>query len=267
MPVRDSLCTAAPSSSAGAMPASVIARCTPVNGPISINAWNCFTTTRPLPGRLIRRIAAMQQPVESRIATNSAIVAAKREQGANMHLRKAAWNHGFAGLAPIEVPKGGTCSMRLLAAALLTLAITAAPAAAQDAASARAFLQSIYRHYVKDAPGAPLDKPYRFFEPELAAAIKKDQDEAEARGDMSKMDADPFCECQDFEAIKAAIGPIAVNGKRATATVRFTNGGPVTIRYTLAWTRSGWRVFEIEWQEMGTLRAMYFGVPDEPEED
>jgi len=129
---------------------------------------------------------------------------------------------------------------------------------ARDAASARAFLASIYRHYRKGGPGAPLGKPELLFEPVLAAAIRKDADAAEAAGDIGKMDADPFCNCQDFEAIAPSYGPVTIAGDKAEVTVGFTNfDTPVSTRFTLLWTRAGWRVFDMEYPEGGTFRAMY----------
>lgn len=147
----------------------------------------------------------------------------------------------------------------------LVLALLAAPAihapAPRDEASVRAFLLGIYRYYEdKDGPGAPLDKPELFFEPALAAAIRKDSDEAEARGDMSKMDADPFCYCQDFAGLSnPSVTDVKIAGNRAIATVRFNFGDSVmTIGYTLVWTRKGWRIFDQSYPEGGSTRAMYF---------
>lgn len=143
--------------------------------------------------------------------------------------------------------------------ALLAMPAIHAPAPG-NAAAARAFLQSIYRQYGKGRNGARLDRPERYFEPVLAAAIRKDQAEADARGDMNKMDADPFCNCQDFEGMSAAvIGPVTIKGNRATATVRFAFGDDqVGVNFTLLWTRAGWRVFDMGWADEGTVRDMYF---------
>lgn len=146
----------------------------------------------------------------------------------------------------------------------VVLALLAVPAieapAPGSAAAARAFLQSIYSQYGKGREGARLNQPERYFEPILAAAIRKDQREADARGDMNKMDADPFCNCQDFEGMSpAAIGPVAVKGNRATATVRFSFGDePVVTNFTLVWTRLGWRIFDLGTDEWDGVRAMYF---------
>ena len=147
--------------------------------------------------------------------------------------------------------------MSILALALLAPVAVNAPAP-KDAASVRAFLQSIYRHYKRDGPGAQLGQPELYFEPALAAAIRKDADEAAAKGDMSKMDVDPFCACQDFGSITPTFGPVAIKGDSATVTVRFLNfETPQTLHYTLAWTSAGWRVFDIGGGEGATFRAIY----------
>jgi hypothetical protein len=144
------------------------------------------------------------------------------------------------------------------------LALLATPAieapAPGTAAAARAFLQSVYAQYGKGRNGLRLDHPDRYFEPVLAAAILKDDREAEAKGDMSKMDSDPFCDCQDFEGMSAAaIGPVKVTGDRATATVHFAFGDDrKEVRFTLAWTRLGWRVYDMSWGELGSVRETYF---------
>ncbi len=138
------------------------------------------------------------------------------------------------------------------------VAMTAPASLPKDAASARAFLQSLYRGYRKDGPGAPLGQPGLIFEPVLAAAVRKDADEAAAKGDMSKMDVDPICACQDWEAITPSFGPVTIEGDRATVTVSFVNfQEPVKLHYTLLWTRAGWRVFDIGGDEGATFRSMY----------
>ncbi len=143
--------------------------------------------------------------------------------------------------------------------ALLAMPAIEAPAPG-TAASARAFLQSIYAQYGKGRNGLRLDMPERYFEPRLAAAIRKDETEADARGDVSKMDADPFCSCQDFEGMSpAVIGLVSVMGDRATVTVRFSFGDdPMTVDFTLVRTRAGWRVFDMGSTELGMVREMYF---------
>lgn len=147
--------------------------------------------------------------------------------------------------------------MSVLLAALL-LPPVVAPAGPTEA-SARAFLQAIYGYYKKGGTGVPLKRPERWFEPRVAAAIRADVAESNRTGDIGKLDADLFCNCQDFDELVAVIGPIAISGNKATTSVTFANGDEVSLRYTLVWTRSGWRVFDIEWEEEATLRRLMLG--------
>jgi hypothetical protein len=145
--------------------------------------------------------------------------------------------------------------MPALMIATALFAPVVAPAGPTEA-SARAFLQSIYGFYRKGGSGAPLKRPERWFEPRLAAAIRADIAQTDRTGDLGKLDADLFCDCQDFDDIKATIGRVSIAAGKATTAVLVDNGGPVTLTYTLAWTRAGWRVFDIAY-EHGTLREVF----------
>jgi hypothetical protein len=145
-----------------------------------------------------------------------------------------------------------------IAAALLVPPVVA-PAAPTEA-SARAFLQMIYGHYRRGGTGVPLKRPERWFEPRLAAAIRADIAESNRTGDIGKLDADLFCNCQDWGELAATIGAVAIAGNKADATVSFVNGETVSLRYTLVWTRSGWRVFDIERGEEATLRGTFLSA-------
>src|SRR5262245_22713489 len=67
--------------------------------------------------------------------------------------------------------------------------------------SAKSFVEDIYAAYKgKDARGVSLDSNAavrRYFEPKLAAFIIKDR--KDARGEVGKLDADPFIDAQDWE--------------------------------------------------------------------
>jgi hypothetical protein len=146
----------------------------------------------------------------------------------------------------------------LLLAALIAPVPMVSEAGA-NAASARVFLQSIYQYYRKGGTGVPMKRPELWFEPSLAKAIRADIAESNRTGDVGKLDADLFCDCQDFEDLKAVIGPVTVTGKRATATVTGDIGGARTYRYTLVATPAGWRVWDIGWDE-GTVRELFLGA-------
>lgn len=148
-----------------------------------------------------------------------------------------------------------------IAAAMLFAPVAVVAPSGPTEAGARAFLTAIYGHYRKGSLGVPIDHPARWFEPRLAAAIAADIAESNRTGDIGKTDADFFCDCQDFDAISAAIGPVTIAGDRATTDVTIDNGGPLTFHYTLLWTQRGWRVFDIDWGEDGggTLRELFLG--------
>jgi hypothetical protein len=143
-------------------------------------------------------------------------------------------------------------------------AAIAGPALAADE-SARAFVTAIYNTYKgKDAKGILLDNHRtirRYFEPALAAAMIKDQDEAAKRGDVGNLDGDPFVDAQDFD-IKGF--DIAVNEPapgKASATVKFTNfDKATTLGLDLVKIKGDWRIREIIWRRDGkddSLRALF----------
>ncbi len=85
---------------------------------------------------------------------------------------------------------------------LIVLAAPAIPAAAQDAASARAFLQSAYRLYEKGGKGVDFAGPRagQYFHSSLVALIRDDI-KANGPDNVPVVDSDPVCECQDWEGI------------------------------------------------------------------
>lgn len=132
------------------------------------------------------------------------------------------------------------------------------PAAAQDMASAEAFLRSLY---VGFAPGK---KPMAFlgrdidrvFAPALAGLIRADQ--ALAVGEVGRLDSDPICDCQDWEKLKVTKIEVALDGpKRARATVAFDNFGKQSIvRYRLESVDGKWRIADLAERGMDSLRQM-----------
>ena len=130
------------------------------------------------------------------------------------------------------------------------LALLPFPALAEGkptAASAKAFLESLYVPYraeptkVVDA----LERPELYFETSLVQAMKADFDAAAARGEAPELNGDPICDCQDYIPFKAAIGPVKVKGNRAEATVRFNGGSERELHYELVATKAGWRIHDI----------------------
>jgi len=142
-------------------------------------------------------------------------------------------------------------------------AATAAPALAADAAAA--FVTGIYDAYKgKDAHGVPIDNDRavrRYFEPSLAALIRKDQKDAARHGEAPSLDGDPFVDAQDWEIAAFDIAVTDSAPGKSSATVKFVNAGePKTIVLDLVKIKNDWRIADITWQRDGkpaTLRALF----------
>jgi hypothetical protein len=136
------------------------------------------------------------------------------------------------------------------------LAVTRAGAAEP---SAESFVEAIYGAYKgKDAKGISLDSNAavrRYFEPKLAALIIKDR--KNARGEVGKLDGDPFIDAQDWEidAVDIAVRDVAAD--KAGATVSFKNvDRPRIVVLDLVKLKAGWRIADIAWDRKATLRGV-----------
>ena len=143
-------------------------------------------------------------------------------------------------------------------------AVLAASASAGDA-SATAFIKAIYDSYRgKDAKGVPLDGEgaiRRYFEPQLATLMAKDQQAAAQRNEVGLLDFDPFLDAQDWDVTAFDIvGSDAAVGK-AKATVKFVNDRQArTIVLDLVQVKNAWRIYDVTWQRDGkaeTLRSIF----------
>ena len=148
----------------------------------------------------------------------------------------------------------------MLSGTAAVIVMASATALAQDA-SAKAFLDAIYKRYVgKNTKGIPLDSDTvirRYFEPSLASLIIKDGKEAARRKEVPTLDGDAFIGAQDWE-IKATKVDVADAGPgKATGTVTFTNAGEAK-KVVLDLVRSGndWKIADINWGE-DSLRKLY----------
>jgi hypothetical protein len=131
--------------------------------------------------------------------------------------------------------------------------------------SALAFVTAIYSAY-KGKDGIPLENGRvirRYFEPQLAALMAKDQAGAAKRGEVGLLDFDPFLDAQDWDTsnFDIAVDAAGANPGKAKATVKFINQGEaMTVRVDLIQIQNDWRVFDITWQHDGkseTLRQIY----------
>ena len=163
----------------------------------------------------------------------------------------------------------GTTRRGLLQGAMLLAAgLAGAPLEAAAEETPERFLRELYKHYTGDASkgavGIPLDshkKIRRYFTPELATLILKDQDEAAKRGEVPNLDGDPFVDAQDWN-IDTFDVDVAENAPgKAKATVKFVNlDQPATVVLDLVKIGKDWRIADITWLREGkqqTLRSLY----------
>jgi hypothetical protein len=143
-----------------------------------------------------------------------------------------------------------------LAVALVAPAVRAADPSAQS------FVQAIYDQYKgKDAKGVELSDDAavrRYFAPRLAALIIKDR--RQARGEVGKLDADPFIDAQDWEIDDVNVALRDVAADKAVATVSFKNlGKRQTVVLELVKLKQDWRIANITWDRKATLRGLLTG--------
>jgi hypothetical protein len=141
---------------------------------------------------------------------------------------------------------------------LIALATVGARAAEP---SAKSFVEAIYADYKgKNAKGVALANDAavkRYFEPKLAALIIKDGNRAAKRGEVGRLDFDPFIDAQDFEIDTVDVAVRDTAADKASATVSFKNLNKQTaVVLDLVKLREGWRIADIGWDRKETLRAM-----------
>jgi len=127
----------------------------------------------------------------------------------------------------------------------------------RDTLTPEAFLRGIYTPYPnQDFKGQPFWQVDRFFTPDLARAMEADMREAKRRGEVPKLDGDPFIDAQDWDISKLAI-TVKADGPKAVGLVSFENQGkPTQITLDLVRTGVGWRIADIK-APSGTLSELY----------
>ena len=147
----------------------------------------------------------------------------------------------------------------------------AGAARAQDLASARHFVASIYAHY-PTSDKRPSFEPtgnnlaHALFDASLVRLIR--EDERLAHGEVGVLDSDPFCDCQDDGGMKFTVGEAKAAGAGA-ARVDVTASGsdlktPERLTVDLIWTPGGWRVHDIHTPNTPSLRGLLVtGIADE----
>ena len=141
--------------------------------------------------------------------------------------------------------------MRLMLHALfgMTLAIGGCATASAQGGSdgAEAFVRSVYASYTEDGPW-PIDEARldEVFTARTGALIRRDR---ELSGDdLPYLDADPICNCQDFEDIRVVESGSDRDAEgRVIVRVRFVNGGEeMETDFLMAGDpNQGWRIDDI----------------------
>jgi len=146
---------------------------------------------------------------------------------------------------------------RTFVAGALALAL---PQPARADEEARRFLESIYKTYRGD-PSDGLDfqsdaKARRYFTPDTVRLLARDW--KEAKGEVGRLDFDPFINGQDWQVTGYAVSIEETGADRARGTVRLTNlGKPQVVTHDLVRTPSGWRIHDIRWPGApGSLRTI-----------
>jgi hypothetical protein len=136
---------------------------------------------------------------------------------------------------------------------LVCLLVPTGSARAQDAASAKTFLQSMYARYSRNSPGVEVAGPHaaRFLHTSLIALIRKDA-RAVGPGEVGVLDSDPLCACQDWDGIfDLRIDMRQAKADHAEALVSFSvfkNAKPQhrsSLVITLATEKGAWRVWNV----------------------
>ena len=151
--------------------------------------------------------------------------------------------------------------------------LAAAPVRAQNEASARTFLNSVFRLYTKNGKGVPYN--HRYLHSTLLKLIDVD---AKLSGDDIPIagDGDIVCGCQDWEGFFIKKMELRVDKPgRAEALVMFSlfkDTNPQTsdvrkFRYILAAEGGQWRVFNIEYLTDPGSETKPWSVRDQIEQE
>lgn len=140
--------------------------------------------------------------------------------------------------------------MRAMVPALILVAMSASGAMAQQGGEgAERFVREVYATYSPDGDGAMGEAALtRFWSPQTAALIRRDRELAVE--EPPYLDADPICQCQDWENLTVQAVEISqfpdTTGPIRRADVWFLNGGEqhqITLR--LRGNPSRWRIEDV----------------------
>ncbi len=155
---------------------------------------------------------------------------------------------------------------RTITALMLMLAAPAIAAPASPAASAKAFVDSLYKPWIAslkrssdaDRTGYMPKDDESVYVPEIAALLKKDQRISNRTGDVGVIDWVILCACQDDGGLGYSVTVPAATGKAATAKVALSFDGKYDRTLTLKLVKlpRGWRIADVADTDMPSLLAL-----------
>ena len=127
-------------------------------------------------------------------------------------------------------------------------------ARAQDANSAKLFVESLYKLYTKNSHGVPFAgaRSRLYYHSSLLALMRADEKAVD--GEVGALDGDPICSCQDWEGIwDLHVDTQPQSADRAVANVSFALHAPAgrkkedmrRLVMTLAAENGQWRIWDI----------------------
>jgi hypothetical protein len=145
--------------------------------------------------------------------------------------------------------------LRLSVPILVAASVLVAPTRAQDAASAKKLIESLYRNYTMDGSGTDATGPkaHLYFHSSLIALFRADV-KANGPDSMPAVDAEPACDCQEWLGIwDLKINIQIVSRERAIAHVSFALAPPEQrdsayvrrMTLTLVPEQGQWRIWNI----------------------
>lgn len=156
---------------------------------------------------------------------------------------------------------------RTITALMLLLLVTPAVAApASPAASAKAFVEGLYKPWIAslkrdsgaDRTGYMPKDDESVYTAELSALLDKDQRISNRTGDVGVIDWVILCSCQDDTELGYRVTVPQATAKAATAKVALSFGGTYDHTLTLKLVRlpQGWRIADVADTDMPSLLAL-----------